>query len=380
MTDEGGSVAGEETGGNSLAYMCECEIARANGSRDGLTAALELAEEALSVAQSSLTSDSSYIGYYKNHVASCHAELGNHEKTIQLLEECIKIEEKLPDSQRALCTTMQHMGVEYTRVSNFSKAIEWIKKSLDLQQQQNPPHHLNIADGFLSLGDVYRRMDNYVEALPHFKKSVDIREQEQLMSNISTGQAYYDLGACHVQLLRAGHPKGPGTHSRIAATSSKMEQAEQARDAFTKCIVVLSSRQDHYQYTLKGLEGLGGLCGISVDHKSFKDLDKADKLRLVARKVYACRDYARAEQLLQVEKVVRHSKTASSQSTAIVLHDIGLCEMRLSKLDRAEKTFTETLKIMQSLRPQELEDLQMLYIKNLVGLVRFLKCYQQSLH
>ena len=41
----------------------------------------------------------------KNHVASCHAELGNHEKTIQLLEECIKIEEKLPDSQRALCTS-----------------------------------------------------------------------------------------------------------------------------------------------------------------------------------------------------------------------------------------------------------------------------------
>ena len=37
----------------------------------------------------------------------------------------------------------------------------------------------------------------------------------------------------------------------------------------------------------------------------------------MARKVYACRDYARAEQLLQVEKVVRHSKTASSQSTAI---------------------------------------------------------------
>ena len=47
---------------------------------------------------------------------------------------------------------MQHMGVEYTRVSNFSKAIEWIKKSLDLQQQQNPPHHLNIADGLITLG------------------------------------------------------------------------------------------------------------------------------------------------------------------------------------------------------------------------------------
>ena len=45
-------------------------------------------------------------------------------------------------------------------------------------------------------------------------------------------------------------------------------------------------------------------------------------------------------------------------SCASALHDIGLCQIRLSQLDEAEETFTESLRIAQSLRPEEHQGLQ----------------------
>ena len=46
-----------------------------------------------------------------------------------------------------------------------------------------------------------------------------------------------------------------------------------------------------------------------------------------------------------------------------MLHDIGLCQIRLSQLDEAEETFTKSLRIAQSLRPEEHQGLQISYCK-----------------
>ena len=46
-------------------------------------------------------------------------------------------------------------------------------------------------------------------------------------------------------------------------------------------------------------------------------------------------------------------------SCASALHDIGLCQIRLSQLDKAEKMFTESLRIAQSLSPEEHQGLQL---------------------
>ena len=85
-------------------------------------------------------------------------------------------------------------------------------------------------------------------------------------------------------------------------------------------------------------------------------------------------------------------------SCASVLHDMGLCQIRLSQLDEAEEIFTESLRIAQSLRPEEHQGLQISsskicqqvslcddilisivflnLVKNLLGLVRMLKYFR----
>ena len=42
----------------------------------------------------------------------------------------------------------------------------------------------------------------------------------------------------------------------------------------------------------------------------------------------------------------------------VVLHDIGLCHLRLSELDKAENSFAESLGIVQHLKPEEVQSLQ----------------------
>ena len=59
---------------------------------------------------------------------------------------------------------------------------------------------------------------------------------------------------------------------------------------------------------------------------------------------------------------------------ASALHDIGLCQIGLSQLNEAEETFTESLRIAQSLRPEEHQGLQISSSKTCqqVSLVRLL--------
>ena len=62
-----------------------------------------------------------------------------------------------------------------------------------------------------------------------------------------------------------------------------------------------------------------------------------------------------------ISKIICYSLDVTNSnfiSCASALHDIGLCQIRLSQLNEAEETFTESLRIAQSLRPEEHQGLQ----------------------
>ncbi|XP_062504586.1 uncharacterized protein LOC134181340 isoform X3 [Corticium candelabrum] len=345
-----------------MKFKCECEITRPNGSKDKLTEALEIAKSALSIALSLLPSEIWKIFSWKLQIAKCNRKLGNMETCIEQLTEMRKVEEaNMPDSRYRLCDVIKELGDTLFDRGDLIEALTCYKEALKLYQQEDT-YHLDIANTLGFIGTVYYVMDNLTDAVKHFEQSIEIREQKQLSLCLEAGLCYGYLGDCYGLMLE-----------------QDLQVLYQAREAFTKSLNILLLYSNCDQEIVDMLWHLAATYGMKIDAVTIDE--KASTLKLIAREAYTWRDYARAKDLFYMQmKVEAAAMVLQPAQKVIVLHNIGWCQMHLSQLDEAEETFTESLRIAQSLRPEEHQGLRISSIKNLLGLlVRMLKYFRMLL-
>ncbi|XP_062504100.1 uncharacterized protein LOC134180933 [Corticium candelabrum] len=341
-----------------MRLKCECEIERPNASKDKLTEALEIGKSALSIAQSFLPSESFEIFDCKLNIARCNKKLGNMETCIEQLKEMRKVEEaNMSDSHYRLCDVISELGGIHVERGDLCEALTCYKEALELYQQEDTSHHVDIANTLMLIGTIYCNMGNITDAVKHLEQSIEIREQKQLSLCREAGQCYVFLGACHLL-----------TVERQTTFEQTLQGFYQAQEAYTKSLNILLFYSNCDQEILEVLRDLATLYDMKIDEETIDE--KATMLKLIARKAYTWRDYARAKDLFYMQmKVEAATMVVQPVQKAIALHDIGLCQIRLSQLDEAEETFTESLRIAQSLRPEEHQSLQISYRKNLLGLL-----------
>ncbi|XP_062504287.1 uncharacterized protein LOC134181098 isoform X2 [Corticium candelabrum] len=324
-----------------MKLKCECEIRRPNASKDKLTEALEIAISALSIAQSFLPSESAEIFYCKFQIIKCNGKLGNVETCIEQLKELRKVEEtNMPDVHSKLCGVIRLLGGMHEKRGDLVAAVMCYKEVLERYQQEDHSDHVKIANTLMLIGRIYYKMGNIRDAVKHLEQSIEFREQKQLPPCRETGQCYGLLGRCH-------RPTPERT-----TTFEQMQGIHLAQEAFTKSLNILLFYPNCDQQILDVLRDLAASYGMKIDEETIDE--KATMLKLIARKAYTWRDYARAKDLFYMQmKVEAATMVLQPVQKAIALHNIGLCQIRLSQLDEAEETFTESLRIAQSLRPVE---------------------------
>jgi tetratricopeptide (TPR) repeat protein len=70
----------------------------------------------------------------------------------------------------------------YRNVGEYSKALSFYEKALEIQQESLPPNHPDFAMSYNNIGGVYRNMGEYSKALSFYKRTIDIG-QHSLPSN-----------------------------------------------------------------------------------------------------------------------------------------------------------------------------------------------------
>ncbi|XP_062504391.1 uncharacterized protein LOC134181184 isoform X2 [Corticium candelabrum] len=321
-----------------MMLKCRCELERPNASKGKLTEALKMAKAALSLTQSLLPSENFEIFNCKVQIAKCNRELGNMEMCIEQLKEIRKVEEPyMPDSRSRLCTVIRELGDIHEERGDRGEALRCYKEALEL---------------------IYFFTGNATDAVKHFEQSIEIREQKQLPPCREAGLCYAFLGVCNLQAVKR--------KARV------LEDFHQTQELFIKGLNILLFCSDSDPNLPSVLVNLASSYGMRIDVKS--TYEKATTLKLIARKAYGLGDFAKAKDLFYMQmKVEAATMVSQPAQKAIALHDIGLCQIGLSQLNEAEETFTESLRIAQSLRPEEHQGLQISSIENVLGLVRMLK-------
>ncbi|CAF3340856.1 unnamed protein product [Rotaria sp. Silwood2] len=62
-------------------------------------------------------------------------------------------------------------------MGEYSNALSYYKKSLEIQQQSLPPNHPHLAGSYNNIAVAYENMSEYSQARSYYKRAVNITQR-----------------------------------------------------------------------------------------------------------------------------------------------------------------------------------------------------------
>jgi serine phosphatase RsbU (regulator of sigma subunit) len=131
-----------------------------------------------------------------NLKASLYESLGDYEKGLTLGLKAIKMAKERKDRETE-ADSASILGLIYTRLCNFGKAIEHYQIALKIRE--NTEDHAGVASTLNRLGMISRLMGDYESSINYYRKSLDIRKEQNLVSAVpwtmlGIASTYEDIG------------------------------------------------------------------------------------------------------------------------------------------------------------------------------------------
>ncbi|CAF4221967.1 unnamed protein product, partial [Rotaria sordida] len=112
---------------------------------------------------------------YNLQLGSVYTDIGEYSKAITFYERAINIYKKMnPPSQLNLATAYNNIGVVYKNMGEYSKALSSYERALEIRRIALPPNHPDLAASYNNIGSVYYNMGEYSKALSSYERAFDI--------------------------------------------------------------------------------------------------------------------------------------------------------------------------------------------------------------
>ena len=130
-----------------------------------------------------------------NQLGYINRAQGEYSKALEYHEKSLEIYKKiLPANHPDLATSYNNIGLVYKNMGEYSKALQYYEKSLEISKQTLPGNHPDLATSYNNIGLVYNTMGEYSKALEYHEKSLEIREQILPTNHPSLAASYNNIG------------------------------------------------------------------------------------------------------------------------------------------------------------------------------------------
>lgn len=184
--------------------------------------------------------------------ASLFESIGDYEKGLSIALKAIKHTKDREDKESE-AEVASVLGLIYSRLCNFEKAIEYYKSARDIRKNQND--FGGLASSLNRLGMVNRLTGSYEKAIEYYRQSLEIRKSKNLQSAIpwtmlGIASTYEEMGN-HEQALNF-YEKGLIDCDKRCALQcemglgriySEIGQAEKAEQTLTKALEMANDLQ-----------------------------------------------------------------------------------------------------------------------------------------
>lgn len=119
--------------------------------------------------------DTDAIATYSNNIGAVYFEQGKYLEALKHLQRAATILERLPSASKLanLCIIYQKIAASYWRMDKAKEALEYYRKTLDLQLAFSPPSAHQISVTYFNLSTAYARLGRIDEAVNSAEKSVE---------------------------------------------------------------------------------------------------------------------------------------------------------------------------------------------------------------
>lgn len=244
----------------------------------------DIALENLSEALTWFTKNSSEPGYPRalNLKGNLHESFSDYEKALQLCLQAHTLATEINDRDTEADTCSQ-LGLIYTRLCNFSNALEYFNKGLEIREEMKDENAM--ASSLNRIGMIMRLTKKYMESLAYYNKSLEIRRRSNQVGSI------------------------PWTVLGIASTYEEMQKTSEALDFYEQGMIGGDIR-----CTLQCLMGTGRILSIlgqsdKAEERLKGSLSMAQDLRALSLVAEAYAGLANHyESTGQVEKALKSYK------------------------------------------------------------------------
>ncbi|CAF4717250.1 unnamed protein product [Rotaria sp. Silwood1] len=176
-----------------------------------------------------------------NNIGLIYSNMGEYTKALSFYEQALHIRQNiLPPNHPDLATSYNTVGLVHSNMGDYAKALSFYEQALDICQKMLPPNHPDFAQSYNNIGWVYSNMSEYSKALSCYERALDIRQKilppnhpDLATSYSNIGKVYSEMGkyskalASHQRALDIYQKTLPPEHPNFAQSYNNMAMAYQ---------------------------------------------------------------------------------------------------------------------------------------------------------
>jgi tetratricopeptide (TPR) repeat protein len=126
---------------------------------------------------------------------------GNYTEAITFCEKSLEIRQKtLPPNYPDLATCYNNFGGVYDNMGEYSKALSYYEQSLEIKQKTLPPNHPDLATSYNNIGFVYSNMGEYSKAFSYYEKSLESLQKTLPANHPDIASSYNNIGLVYFKM------------------------------------------------------------------------------------------------------------------------------------------------------------------------------------
>ncbi|CAF4060731.1 unnamed protein product [Rotaria sordida] len=196
---------------------------------------------------------------YNLQLGLVYKDIGEYSKAITFYERAIDIYKKMsPPSQLNLAAAYNNIGSVYDNMGEYSKALSSYERALEIQKIALPPNHPDLATSYNNIGNVYNNMGEYSKALSSYERALEIRKIALPQNHPDLATSYNNIGVVYDNMgeyskalsshersleirkiaLPPNHPDLAGSYNNISMVYSHMGEYSKALSSHERSLEI----------------------------------------------------------------------------------------------------------------------------------------------
>ncbi|CAF1340628.1 unnamed protein product [Adineta ricciae] len=219
---------------------------------------LEKAEELYSVLLEQ-TSDNNDRAHYYHQLGFLQNRQGNYTMAIEYCEKALEIDEQtLPSNHPSSAASYNNIGGVYDNMGEYSKALSFHEKALEIREKNLPSNHPDLATSYNDIGLVYMDMGDHPKALSFYEKVLQIQQKSLPSNHPHLATSYNNIGTVYKNMgeyskalsfyekaleideksLPSNHPHLATSYNNIGGVYKNMGEYSKALSFYEKTLVI----------------------------------------------------------------------------------------------------------------------------------------------